>query len=134
MNERKVNFALGDAPGDADELAEYTFRKKALFSFLLPGPAAEWYENIYHATIWENVRTKCSLLDFQTDGRNFDTEWKMNIVSDEMEKKFETFYTVSKKRLTKAGPMICVVLRPRNEMQNETLKLDKEDKDTSTSR
>ena len=30
--ERKINFALGDAPGDAAELANYTFRKKALFS------------------------------------------------------------------------------------------------------
>ena len=33
--ERKTNFALGDAPGDAGELANYTFRKKALFSSLL---------------------------------------------------------------------------------------------------
>ena len=43
--ERKINFALGDAPGDAGELANYTFRKKGLFSSLLRGPAAEWYEN-----------------------------------------------------------------------------------------
>ena len=43
--EREINIALGDAPGDAGELANYTFTKKALFSFLLPGLAAEWYEN-----------------------------------------------------------------------------------------
>ena len=43
--ERKINFALGDAPGDAGELVNYTFRKKALFSSLLRGPAAEWYES-----------------------------------------------------------------------------------------
>ena len=56
--ERKINFALGDAPGDAGELENYTFRKKALFSSLLRGPAAEWYEsNITNATTWENVRT-----------------------------------------------------------------------------
>ena len=55
--ERKINFALGDAPGDAGELANYTFRKKALFSSLLRGPAAEWYENnITKATTWDNVR------------------------------------------------------------------------------
>ena len=41
LMERKINFAFGDAPGDAGELANYTFRKKALFSFLLRGPAAE---------------------------------------------------------------------------------------------
>ena len=33
--ERKLNFALGDAHGDVGELANYTFRKKALFSSLL---------------------------------------------------------------------------------------------------
>ena len=56
--EPKINFALGDAPGDAGELENYTFGKKALFSFLLRGPAAEWYENnITNATTWENIRT-----------------------------------------------------------------------------
>ena len=67
--ERKINFALGDAPADAGELVNYTFRKKALFSSLLRGPAAEWYEsNITNATTWEDVRT-----NFNTrfsDGRN----------------------------------------------------------------
>ena len=52
--ERKINFALGDA----GELANYTIRKKALFSSLLRRPAAEWYEsNITSATTWDNVRT-----------------------------------------------------------------------------
>ena len=56
--EKKINFALGDAPGDAGELANYTFWKKALFSSSLPGPAAEWYENnITNANTWENART-----------------------------------------------------------------------------
>ena len=41
--ERKINFALGDAPGDSCELANYIFRKKALVSSLLGGPTAEWY-------------------------------------------------------------------------------------------
>ena len=67
--ERKINIALGDAPAGAGELVNYTFRKKALFSSLLRGPAAEWYEsNITNATTWENVRT-----NFNTrfsDGRN----------------------------------------------------------------
>ena len=57
---RKINFALalGDALGDAGDLAIYTFRKKALFSSLLRGRASEWYENnITNATTWENVRT-----------------------------------------------------------------------------
>ena len=67
--ERKINFALGDAPGDAGELANYTFRKKALFSSLLRAPAAVCYEsNITNATTWDNVRT-----NFNTsfsDGRN----------------------------------------------------------------
>ena len=103
--ERQINFALGDSPGDAGELANYTFRKRALLSSILPGQAAEWYENnITNATTWENVR-QVSSLDFQTDETNSDTEWKWNIVSEEMEK-FGTFYSVSKERLTKAGLMI----------------------------
>ena len=66
-NEKSV--ALGDAPGDAGELANYTFRKNALFSSLLRGPAAEWYENnITNATSWENVRT--NFITRFSDGRN----------------------------------------------------------------
>ena len=104
--ERKINFVLGDVPGDAGEMANYTFRKKALFSSLLRGPAAEWYENnITNATTGKTFEQIISL-DFQTEETNFDTEWKWNIVSEEMEKKFETFYTVSNERLIKAGPII----------------------------
>ena len=67
--ERKINFALGDEPADAGELANYTSRKKALFSSLLRGPAAEWYEsNITNATTWENVRT--NFVTRFSDGRN----------------------------------------------------------------
>ena len=43
--ETKINFALGDAPADPDDLVSYTFRKIELFSSPLRGPAAEWYEN-----------------------------------------------------------------------------------------
>ena len=67
--ERKINFAPGDAPGDAGGLANYTFGKKALFSSLLRGRAAEWYEsNITNATTWENVRT--TFITRFSDGRN----------------------------------------------------------------
>ena len=67
--ERENNFALGDAPADAGELVNYTFRKKALFSSLLRGAAAEWYEsNITNATTWENVRT--NFITRFSDGRN----------------------------------------------------------------
>ena len=56
--ERKINFAFGDAPANSDALANYNFRKKALFSSLLRGPAAEWYEsNVEAATPWNDIRT-----------------------------------------------------------------------------
>ena len=65
--ERKINFALGDAPADSGELVNYTFRKKALF-FSLRGPAAEWYEsNITNATTWDDVRT--NFVSIFSDGR-----------------------------------------------------------------
>ena len=67
--ERKIKFAPGDAPADAGELANYTFRKKALFSSLLRGPAAEWYEkNFTNTTTWGNVRT--NFITKFSDGRN----------------------------------------------------------------
>ena len=31
LAERKINFSLGDAPADLDDLASYTFRKKNTF-------------------------------------------------------------------------------------------------------
>ena len=73
-----------------------------------------------------------SSLDFQMDETNSDTEWKWNIVLEEMEKKFETFYTVSNERLIKAGPLIWTVLRPLNKMRNGQHKADKGDKGTWT--
>ena len=67
--ERKINFALGDAPANSGDLANYTFRNKALFSSLLRGPAAEWYENyITNATTWDSVRA--NFFNRFSDGRN----------------------------------------------------------------
>ena len=74
--ERKINFALGDAPADPDDLISYTFRKKALFSSLLRGPAAEWYENIIeNATTWADTREQF-ITRFSDGKTNSDTEWK----------------------------------------------------------
>ena len=68
---RKINFASGDAPGDAGELANYTFMKKALFSTFFWGPAAEWYDNnITNASTWENVRTNFNTR-FSDERNNF---------------------------------------------------------------
>ena len=67
--ERKINFAFRDAPADLDDFVSYTFRKKALFSSLLRGPAAEWYENnIDNATTWADTREQ--FITRVSDGRN----------------------------------------------------------------
>ena len=67
--ERKINFPLGDAPADRDDLVNYTFSKNALFSSLLRGPAAEWYEkNIENATILAATREQITIRF--SDGRN----------------------------------------------------------------
>ena len=57
--ECKIIFALGTEPeAAADEHINYLFRKKALFSSLLRGPAAEWYgSTITDAITWNDVRT-----------------------------------------------------------------------------
>ena len=59
LTECKINFALGTEPEVADlEHVIYLFRKKALFSSLLRGPAAEWYgSTIQDAMTWDEVRT-----------------------------------------------------------------------------
>ena len=50
-------------------MVNYTFRKKALFSSLLGGPAAEWYENIIeNATSWAAAREQFITKFY--DGRN----------------------------------------------------------------
>ena len=57
LMERKINFALVDAPVDLDDFVIYTFRKKALLSSLLRRPAAKLYENnIENATTWADTR------------------------------------------------------------------------------
>ena len=69
--ERKINFALGDATADLDDLVSYTFRKKSLFSSLLRGPAAEWYENnIENATTWADT-PKQFITRFSVGRNNF---------------------------------------------------------------
>ena len=57
--ECKINFALGTEPDEAgDAHVIYVFRKKALISSLLRGPAAEWYgSTIQDAMTWNGVRT-----------------------------------------------------------------------------
>ena len=42
--------------------------------------------------------------DFQTDETNFDTDWKWNIVSEEMERKLETFLHRCKQTVDKRWP------------------------------
>ena len=56
--ENKINFSPGSRPTDIPERARYLFRKKALFSSLLRGPAAEWYaDSINDAATWDQIRT-----------------------------------------------------------------------------
>ena len=91
--ERKINFALGDAAAIPDDLVSHTFRKKALFSSLLQGPAAEWYENnIEKATTWATTREQFVTRFF--DGRNkFRHRLEVeHCVCQAMEKRLEVFY------------------------------------------
>ena len=67
--ENKVNFLLGSRQTDAAERARYLFRKKALFSYLLRGLAAEWYaDSINDAATWDQIRT--AFIDRFSDDRD----------------------------------------------------------------
>ena len=105
--ERKINFALGDALADAAELVNFTFRKKRCFVLYSSEdqPLSGW-RAILPTQQPGRMSERTSSLDFQMDGTNSDTEWKWNIVLEDMEKKFVTFHTVSNERLIRAGPMI----------------------------
>ena len=66
----KINFFLGTETDEADaENVIYLFRKKALFSSLQRGPAAEWYgSTIQDATICNDIRIL--FITRFSDGRN----------------------------------------------------------------
>ena len=73
-----------------------------------------------------------SPLDFQMDGTNFDTEWKWNIVSEEMEKTFGTSYIASRELLIKGGQTIWKELPQQTMVLKELLRHGKDDKDSLT--
>ena len=72
--------------------------------------------------------------DFQMDETNSDTEWKGNIVLEEMEKKFGTSYTALNESWIKGGKKIWKELPRQIMVLKEQLTNDKEDRDTSTPR
>ena len=104
--QRKIKFAPGDAPADVGELLNYTFRKKRCFLFYSEDQSLSGTKAILPTQQPGRIFERISSRDFQMDGTNSDTKWKWNIVLEEMEKKFETSYTVSNERLIKVGPMI----------------------------
>ena len=79
LNGQKINFALGDAPGDTNELANYAVRKtphSPLYSKdqLLSGMTT--LRTLLHGRKLERIYS----LEFRIDETNFDTAWKWNIV------------------------------------------------------
>ena len=67
--ENKINFSFGSKSTDAAETARYLFRKKALFSSLLRGPATDWYaDSINDAATWDQIRT--AFIDRFSDDRD----------------------------------------------------------------
>ena len=60
---------LGSRPTDIAERERYLFRKNALFSSLLRGPAADWYaDSINDAATWDQIRT--AFIDRFSDDRD----------------------------------------------------------------
>ena len=72
--ERKIDFALGDAPADADELLTTPPGRKPSSS-LLRGPAAEWYENNIIMLLPGKMSKQTLSLDSHSDETSFATEW-----------------------------------------------------------
>ena len=70
LMECNVSFGLGTEPDEADDAhVIHLFRKKALFSSLLRGPAADWYGSTFQdGTTWNNAQTL--FITRFSDGRN----------------------------------------------------------------
>ena len=67
--EDKIDFSLGSRPTDNAERAHYLFRKKALFSSYLSGPAADWYaDSEIDAATWDQIGN--SFIDRFPDDRD----------------------------------------------------------------
>ena len=74
--ERKINFALGDAPGDAGELVNYTSGRKRCFLLYFEDQPLSGMRAILPTQQPGRMFEQTSSLDFQMDGTNSDTEWK----------------------------------------------------------
>ena len=103
--DNKINFSFGTGPTDNAERARYLFRKKALFSSLLRGPAAEWYtDSIGDAATWDQIRT--AFIDRFSDDRDKD---RQRITADNCvrgnQELIKNFYHSVKSAVDKGWPL-----------------------------
>ena len=58
--EKKISFALGSRPATNETNIQtvYDDRGKALFSSVLRGPAAEWFDSLDAALTWNEIKTQ----------------------------------------------------------------------------
>ena len=103
--ENKINFSLGSRPTDIAEGTGYLFRKKALFSSLLRGTAAEWYaDSINDAATWNQMRT--TFIDRLSDDRD---KYRQRITAENIvrgnEELIKNFYHRVKIAVDKGWPL-----------------------------
>ena len=127
----KSIFALGTELDPADvEHVIYLFRKKALFSSLLRGPAAEWYgSTIQDAVTWNEVRTQ--FITRFWDGRNkfrHRMGVKPSIRADG--EKIRNFLHRIKKTVDQDWPDDIFGVAAADQYAERTAHLGKEDRDT----
>ena len=128
LMERNINFALGDAPGDAGELANYISRKKVLLFVLLRGPTADWCEN---NITWDNVGTTFTIRF--SDGQNkfrYRMEVEHCIRGDGEE--FRNFLLRIKRTVDKGWPAVMEGNPQQTMVQKKLLRHGKDDKDILT--
>ena len=121
LKECTIIFALGTEPDEADaEHVIYLFRKKALFSPLLRGPAAEWYSSIVQdAMIWIEVQTL--IITSFSDGRNkfrhrMEVEHCIRADGEEI----RNFLSRKKKTVDRGWPDVMVGIAPSDQNAERT--------------
>ena len=95
--ERKIEFSLRLRPGAGDAQNEHDARRRALFGSVLRGPAAQWFDSLPPAELWDDVRT--DFLNRFTDEKD---KYRKRIEVETIRRQPDKLIKIYVHRLTKA--------------------------------
>ena len=117
--ENKIIFSLGWQPLNTAEQVRYLFTKKALFSSVLRGPAADWYaDSTDDAATWDQIIT--AFLDrFWDEGDKYRHRITVENCVRGKEEIFTKFYHKAKSAVDKGWPLDPNGIQAKRENQQK---------------